>query len=555
MPGIDSYRKFQYSALGPNEIRLLSPTDSDDGHSWTIQTVNLSAPLLEFDALSYTWGSQKETHPIVCNGQVLHVHHNLHSALPFLAQRKRGMSSGMIWVDAVCINQTDEEEKLVQIKLMNTLYRRSKQVYVWLGCAKPEEQAQMPAAIALLPVIIEEGRRREKLPKSWKTEEVAPPLRDLDPNVWNAVTFLLRNSWYYRVWIIQEAALAADITFLTGSYEVDAEILKTAIEYDSIAYWKAKDINGDPVKFTSSEMDCSTVFWIRELVSERDTSHLKLRTPELLLRVIILMSRNHACYLPQDRVLGMLGLVREHEMGTTGIDVHADISFQTLYTQFTTYLYLNNDPNETQFWWQLFDHAFTLERCENLPSWVPDYHHQAKELGHICTLPRIIDAVPKSRRYQASGTRVTVKVGTRPGSLVLQGRIIDEVVLVHDPVPIRPDVDDNGEAATAWMAQLSRWEEKVASKILQSEDVKTRDNESAIRRISEETYWQTICMGWLEDRVSGAEITKEERSAYRGIMAQVRTWCEWKLEQLDRYVLNAPKINSYTNKSSEWLLA
>jgi hypothetical protein len=157
---------FQYSTLGPNEIRLLSPTDSEDGYSWKLQTVSLNAPNLEFDALSYTWGSQKEMHPIMCNEQVLHVHHNLHSALPFLAERKKGMSSGMIWVDAVCINQADEDEKLVQIKLMNTLYRRSKQVYVWLGCAKPEEQAQMPNAIALLPTIIEEGKRREKLPET-----------------------------------------------------------------------------------------------------------------------------------------------------------------------------------------------------------------------------------------------------------------------------------------------------------------------------------------------------------------------------------------------------
>lgn len=536
----DEYPAFVYTALGNNEIRLLSPSDGEDGYNWKLQTVNLDAPNLEFDALSYTWGSQKETHPIVCNGQVLHVHHNLYSALPFLAQRGKGKSSGMIWVDAVCINQTDDVEKIVQIKLMNSLYRRAKQVYVWLGCGTPEEQAQMPNAIALLPQIIEEGKRRESLPTSWKTEEVAPPLRNLDPNLWNAIMYLLRNPWYFRVWIVQEAALAADVTFLTGAHEVDAEILKTAIEYDKMASWKATDSNGDPVRFTTSSMDNSTVFWIRELVAERDTSHLKLNTPGLLLRVILLMTRHHACYLPQDRVLGMLGLVREHELATAGIDLHADTSFQTLYTQFTTYLFLNNDPNETQFWWPLFDHAFTLLRCNDLPSWVPDYHHQTREFDHVCTLPRIVDAMPKSRRYQASGTRTTVKVGSRTGSLVLQGRIIDEVVLVHPPIPKRPNVDDNGEAATAWMAQLARWEEDIASKILEYgvENNGTKEDQPVFRRIPEDTYWQTICMHHFEDLASGAKITKEQLHAYRSVMKQVRTWCEWKLEQLERYVSN-----------------
>lgn len=38
-----------------------------------------------------------------------------------------------IWIDAICIDQTDENEKAMQIPLMSEIYKRAYQVNVWLG--------------------------------------------------------------------------------------------------------------------------------------------------------------------------------------------------------------------------------------------------------------------------------------------------------------------------------------------------------------------------------------------------------------------------------------
>jgi hypothetical protein len=48
----------------------------------------------------------------------------MYSALPFLAKRYKGANSRPIWIDAIRINQEDEKEKLIQIKLMNKVYRK-----------------------------------------------------------------------------------------------------------------------------------------------------------------------------------------------------------------------------------------------------------------------------------------------------------------------------------------------------------------------------------------------------------------------------------------------
>jgi hypothetical protein len=66
MHTVNDLPAYTYTALNCGEIRLLKPADTCSGHAWNMEIVSLDAAELEFDALSYTWGSQNETYPIVC---------------------------------------------------------------------------------------------------------------------------------------------------------------------------------------------------------------------------------------------------------------------------------------------------------------------------------------------------------------------------------------------------------------------------------------------------------------------------------------------------------
>ena len=85
-----------------------------------------------YRALSYAWGdtSQDSGTSIVCDGQDILIPANLHRALRHL---RRATESVFLWVDFLCINQNDIEERNQQVRNMAGIYRRSTDVVIWLG--------------------------------------------------------------------------------------------------------------------------------------------------------------------------------------------------------------------------------------------------------------------------------------------------------------------------------------------------------------------------------------------------------------------------------------
>lgn len=90
-----------------------------------------SEPRPSFTALSYAWGAQTlDSSVITCGSFALPIPRNCHCALQHLTEVFGKLT---IWIDAICINQDDEDEKMRQILLMQDIYSRAETVYVWLG--------------------------------------------------------------------------------------------------------------------------------------------------------------------------------------------------------------------------------------------------------------------------------------------------------------------------------------------------------------------------------------------------------------------------------------
>lgn len=116
------------------QIESASHPDSD------INCVTKTVPLQSgqhYHALSYVWGTSLDTCPISMDGKVVNVRTNLFHALK---QLRHTDGPRLLWVDALCINQQDEEEKSGQIKLMGDIYANAEAVFVWLGDEKPGTQ-------------------------------------------------------------------------------------------------------------------------------------------------------------------------------------------------------------------------------------------------------------------------------------------------------------------------------------------------------------------------------------------------------------------------------
>src|SRR5436190_13030350 len=87
-------------------------------------------PSPEYSALSYAWDAQSPSHPVQCSGGVLGVTPNCESALRRL---RHGQEVQKLWIDSICIDQTSSSECSSQVALMGEVYKRARQVIVWLG--------------------------------------------------------------------------------------------------------------------------------------------------------------------------------------------------------------------------------------------------------------------------------------------------------------------------------------------------------------------------------------------------------------------------------------
>ncbi|KAK3901582.1 heterokaryon incompatibility, partial [Staphylotrichum tortipilum] len=65
--------------------------------------------------------------------------------------KNHGLLSFPLWIDAICINQTDVVEKSHQIGLMARIYSQSTIMLMWLG----PEDATSSAALALTKEMLE----------------------------------------------------------------------------------------------------------------------------------------------------------------------------------------------------------------------------------------------------------------------------------------------------------------------------------------------------------------------------------------------------------------
>ena len=97
-------------------------------------SVQNSSNLLEYDALSYTWGTQQELVDINLNGRHFPIGPNLLSALRQLQSHARGNSKRRkLWIDAICIDQSDNDDKSRQVMRMKDIYADAEQVLILIG--------------------------------------------------------------------------------------------------------------------------------------------------------------------------------------------------------------------------------------------------------------------------------------------------------------------------------------------------------------------------------------------------------------------------------------
>ncbi len=108
-----------------------------------------------YSALSYARGKPGPSSQIVCNtDESLPVTPNCYDALQ---QLRHSFRSRTLWVDSICVNQANEEEKPPKVSLMRDIYNIAERVYIWLGKGTRQSDYAMDwlanATIGLSPLV------------------------------------------------------------------------------------------------------------------------------------------------------------------------------------------------------------------------------------------------------------------------------------------------------------------------------------------------------------------------------------------------------------------
>src|SRR5438046_953839 len=116
--------------LAAGSIRLFrlyhATTDALSGSLIAVR-LNEAPP---YFALSYCWGKQKQDVPVQINGQVVCVSPSLVDAIRRLwklgaEDPASDIRVEWVWIDQICINQDDIQERSAQVQLMGSIYSQA----------------------------------------------------------------------------------------------------------------------------------------------------------------------------------------------------------------------------------------------------------------------------------------------------------------------------------------------------------------------------------------------------------------------------------------------
>lgn len=208
------------------EIRLLQllPGEGDAAVRCTTRVVNLDDQP-DFETVSYVWGDRTGEESIEVSGNLTQVTKNLHAGLLRL---RHPTATRTLWIDQICINQWDLDEKAAQVALMRDIYKQCTRCVTWMG-ELSRDSIEVPirdaeavfdflnkvAAVATVPMT--------SLPILFQDSEEGEAAREAFGHF-----SMYGNPWWSRIWTVQEAIIPSAGVLIWGPLSITREAVLAA---------------------------------------------------------------------------------------------------------------------------------------------------------------------------------------------------------------------------------------------------------------------------------------------------------------------------------------
>jgi len=360
---VQSSRYLYQPLQTPESLRFIKllPGEEDSPVQISLHHGTLS-DLPTVAAVSYEWGEKVRRHEVHCESQVLKATKNL---LDLLKTLRSAGESRWLWIDALCINQDDLDERSQQVPLMADIYQKAAVVLVWLGQPLPSTH-DLSQTIRKLSEAYDSMDLGSHITFAgdlgrFKSSSEIPGGSALEAitqeQSWIALANLLsKRSYFSRLWIVQEIVMSSCAIILWGTVRIDwkhfykaasviwfCEFLHVAVDFQNLL----------------------NVVRIGELNLLGSQYSQEIGLSSLLIRFSFLNSTNL-----RDRVFGLLGMLKSGPLKAS-ILVDYDKSVEEVYRDTTASIIshehhlgpLGNiavEPSARYF--------------SDIPSWVPMYH-------------------------------------------------------------------------------------------------------------------------------------------------------------------------------------
>lgn len=337
---------------------------------------NLEHPIW-YTALSYTWGPPVFEATIHCDGHTKAITRTLETALKHFRHRT---DSIVLWVDQVCINQDDLEEKKQQIPLMSRIYTRAFNTLIWLGEESTDgSSGTLASTLDFLNDITIRLQFANEVACPEGLEDVQLPPGD--SHLWKDLMAFFSRPWFQRLWIIQEVILSRNAWVMCGRYILPWRRVSTPcvnMKLSGISDWLSTRAETMRKRDTAVP---ATDGW--------DACEQLGRGVEGVTLFSLIRDYRHAlCWDPRDKVYGMLAITMPGEAGAVNVDYTSAYSFANLYHDIAKtkirdmlkVMELSSDDDDDGKTLELLSvHRILVQvdgpdrLSDGLPSWVPDW--------------------------------------------------------------------------------------------------------------------------------------------------------------------------------------
>lgn len=432
--------KYKYEPFSDSNCIRLLVLEPGEGHNRLkghLKITTLSEAHRSFQAISYAWGRGRKRRTMTVDDRSMAITTSLEGAL---CQARLPDKPRTVWADAICINQDDDQEKGLQVRLMGRIFEMSRCTLICLGsgCSTEAWPDEVEGLIRDVNQMMDRVFADPSFNWDWNEFPHPEPSDSIiSDERWKSWNELMRQPWFKRGWVVQEAALGLNCLVLLAGRTIP---WLSVLRVNGWLEWRSSQLIGlGSVVFGLSLLHGQT--YAHRLPKEYRTFvvHPKEGTTSPYMEITALEVLDLARALdlkdPKDRIYAFMdypssdaampALQPKYENDTPYLDVYKEFTIE--------YLEKNNDLGILHFVEHEegdevaaavgVDPALGQAHPPSFPSWIPRWDRGAKVVKIVET---------DHRKFEQSSQEIALLDNDR--SLRVKGVSFDTVQYVSDKI-------------------------------------------------------------------------------------------------------------------------